>query len=379
MLSLCLALLSAAPLLSLEDPRGDDYGPGTYTYPSGSQFQRGDFDLRKVELRVSRDHLIIEVTFGAQFRRPNMVRKTHAGEIRLEHEIYVQNIDLYIDREPGGLRDALPGRKVRFSAAQAWDVAVLITPRPHAARSALSSALEREASRVVVATDIRSQGSTVRVRIPIGELGAVPSPSWGYALMVTGASWDPSFQAVDRLAGDYAASVFALPVFAIPEEEAFGGGPVSGMHPHVIDLLTAHGRDQRGVLAEYGNSPGEFATVPMIYPQVPRRAALPRLRAPVLAPPSRTSSAARGAPLAGPSQIVFRVGDVQGADVVIPDPDGVLQAWQMGEILDADGSVVGRIVVTAVHPGFALGRSTDGEGRLAAGARVRFQRKAGAK
>jgi len=34
----------------IEDPEGDDYGPGYYTYPTDPVFKDGDFDLLKFEL-----------------------------------------------------------------------------------------------------------------------------------------------------------------------------------------------------------------------------------------------------------------------------------------------------------------------------------------
>lgn len=352
------ALLSAAPWsLSFEDPKGDDHGPGTYVYPSSSEVRGGDFDLRRVKLGFDGEDLVVEVSFGASIRRPQMVRKTHAAEIALDNEIYLQNVDLYFDTEPGaGLTDALPGRRVRFAPEDAWDLAVVITPRPARVRAALEEVLGKDARRVLVATAVRARGPTVIARVPAPELA---SASFGLSVLVTGAVWDESFEAVDRLAGQRRPSAFALPVLAISEDEAFGGGELGGVQPHVIDLLDPPGRDQRAILGAYDDAADLFAAVPTI-----RVGATPA-PAPAPAAPAPQTPAERG-----PEPLILTVAEVARATIVIPDPNAALAPWQIGEVLSPDGEVVGRIVITAIHPGFGL--ATGIEGAVEAGARVRF-------
>ena len=37
--------------MSFSDPKGDDVGPGTYTYPTKADYKKGSFDLTDVEIK----------------------------------------------------------------------------------------------------------------------------------------------------------------------------------------------------------------------------------------------------------------------------------------------------------------------------------------
>jgi hypothetical protein len=81
------------------------------------------------------------VTFGAPLKRPPEVRRSDAIRIELENEIYVQNVDIYVDQDPSprnGVTEAVPGRNVVFAPEAAWEKVVILAPMPFAVRSALS-------------------------------------------------------------------------------------------------------------------------------------------------------------------------------------------------------------------------------------------------
>ncbi|WP_040363500.1 glucodextranase DOMON-like domain-containing protein, partial [Coprothermobacter platensis] len=44
--------------ISISDPKGDDYGPGWYKYPTNAVFKKGDFDLTGFELKSAGDNYI---------------------------------------------------------------------------------------------------------------------------------------------------------------------------------------------------------------------------------------------------------------------------------------------------------------------------------
>jgi len=48
----------------IEDPEGDDYGPGYYTYPTDPVFKDGDFDLLKFELGLYEGSYTATYTVG---------------------------------------------------------------------------------------------------------------------------------------------------------------------------------------------------------------------------------------------------------------------------------------------------------------------------
>ena len=68
---LCFAasLVVTAPAfagnISLADPKGDDNGPGTYTYPTDPAYKKGSFDLTEVEIKDAGANLELETFRGS--------------------------------------------------------------------------------------------------------------------------------------------------------------------------------------------------------------------------------------------------------------------------------------------------------------------------
>ncbi|MDQ3265351.1 MAG: hypothetical protein M3Y59_17125 [Myxococcota bacterium] len=410
----------AAPL-NFEDPRGDDQGPGNYLPPTGSEFRPGDFDLRRFAVRVEGQDAVLEVTLGAKLRRDIVSQRTNAAALDLSNGIFVQHIDIYVDNQPGaGFTAGLPGRRVAFAPEEAWDLAVTLTPQPGPTRTVLEGWNRDAAERVLTPGPLQATGNTVRVRVPLSTLGGVPQPSWGWSVMVSGALWDHSFSAFDRIRGAYSPDAFTVPVYGVPEERAFGGASLNGGHPYVIDVLLPKGASQKKVLGTFG--PGQPAVVPMIYQQRPaavavrmpasggiaveripttseasaggaaaglttgaagasvapgsagpsaatRAADTPVAEAPV-GVSSPSSGASGAAPPPGP--VILEIATVQGDTVVIPAPDGGVKAWQIGTVVDAEDRQIGRVVVTNVSPGFVMATVTEGKSRVQPGTRVRF-------
>ena len=49
--------------MRVDDPTGDDHGPGTYTYPTNAVFNSGVFDLASAEIGLSGDGESLVLTF----------------------------------------------------------------------------------------------------------------------------------------------------------------------------------------------------------------------------------------------------------------------------------------------------------------------------
>ncbi len=272
-LSLLSGLAALAPAharptrLVVDDPPTDDFGDGALQYPTGGEFRAGDFDLRRVELVPDGRDVLVKVTLGAPPIKPPMIRRSMATEIILENGLYVQNVDLYIDRDPGeGSSRGIPGRNVAVDLANGWDVVVVLTPQPFAARAAIESAMPEAASRVVVPAGVRAVGNMLVARVSQDQLGGPPQRWWGLAAAVSGATWELSFDVMDRLLGDFRPNAFTMPVVGIAETYAFGGGQVSPYQPRVVDVLTPPEVDQRAVLADWHTSEKRYAAIPMVYP-----------------------------------------------------------------------------------------------------------------
>jgi len=366
---------SAPAAVVVEDPAGDDVGPGGYVYPSGSEYHRGDFDLRRLELVPRGDEVELRVTLGAEINRYIPDKRTLASDVELVNGVQVQNIDVYIDTDgrPGsGFSETVPGRRVVIDPSSPWDVAVVLTPQPFAARSIIDGAMSAEAAaRVVVPTGLRVSGSSVSVRLPAALFGGPPSPSWGFAVLVTGAIWQQSFELVPRLIGDHRANAFTMPVQGVAEKRAFGGGELSAWTPWVIDLAVPPGRTQREVLSSYSEADKRFAVVPMVYPggrpPVPPGAEVPLpVAPPVAAAPAQPEPASPSTP-AGPHVL-----SVQDEWVVVAAKRGAVQAFGLGSVLDGAGAVLARIVVTKVEDEFVVAQVVEKRGPIPVGARVRF-------
>lgn len=385
------------------DARGDDRGPGTYQYPSGDVYRPGSFDLRRLVVKREGDVVVFEVSLEAPIVRPEEVRLSDATSITLDNRIYVQNVDVYIDRDPsGGVTEAVPGRRVRFAAEHAWDVAVVLTPQPFVVRSALEEWTAGR-GRVLVPNDVQSLHRTVRARVHLADLGGVPDPTWGFQVVVTGASWQASFDAYRRLVGSHAPNALTMKVTTISEPTAFGGGELHDFHPYVIDLLTARGQDQGQILRSFDVDGERYAVVPMIYVDEQAheraRARLPT-PAPEAVPAPATPFGAGGSPLrqglvpvvpaappvtplpstprtssvvaSTPGPVVVTVQSVDGEIVVLDKPARPLKRFLLGSVFDRGGSYVGRVVIDQEYPSFLLATAVEGVGKISAGATVRF-------
>jgi hypothetical protein len=295
---------------------------------------------------------------------PTEVRRTDARPLALDNSIYVQNVDIYVDTTPGqGFTWALPGRNVDFAPQSAWDVAVVLTPLPFEVRGLVQETMQDAAPHVFVPTNLLARGNTVVARVKLADLGGPPSPAWGYQVLVTGAIWDRTFSATDRLLGSFQENAFTLPVATVAEARAIGGGSFSPMQPRVMDLLAAGGKTQAEILSSGDVKAHRFPVVPLWY-------------APGHATPVAETIASRAEtpePAAKPAApVLLRVASI-GPDgrIVIPAPEGTLQAWSFAEVLDAEGKPTAKLVIQDVFPAFAVATITEGSDRVQVGAAVR--------
>lgn len=400
-MTLVMSTAMAAPALELKDPSYDDKGAGTLVYPTEPGYQRrGLFDLRRVTVEVDGDEAVFSITLGAPIVKPEAPRITDAVMIELNNNIYVQHIDIYIDRDPrpgAGHTEALPGRNVSFNRDNAWDQAVVVTPRPFALKSTLTG--WAPARDVITPTRVNSIGNTVVARVPLIDLGGAPQKHWGWQVAVSGALWVSGLQAYGRLGDDGHPNAMTMRVTPVAERFAFGGGDVVLNQPHVIDLLAPEGISQKTILKTYNARTGAFATVPMVYPdpaarEAEKAKALKLLGPVAAAAPMLTGTPSVGAPASGVGALLpngvpsaapeapvgyFELGikDVQDETVVLEKPaEGdprEVKAFKVGTVVDFYGRPIGKVVITTIYPKFILATPIEGQGQLAGGARVRFK------
>lgn len=245
-------------LLRIEDPEGDDFGPGFYTYPTDGVFKAGDFDLTFFELSSDGDNLYF--TFGVKAEITNGWSSPSGFS--------VQTFDVYIDKDPGaatGARMLMPGRNAALAAENGWDVALWIegwSPQVVVLDADGLPVNYTEATSAMKVYVDNSQNAVV-ASVPANFLVDGDPATWAFAVALLGQEGYP------------AAGVWRVrDVNENAEAYRFGGAPDDNNHTRIIDLLLPAGAElsQQDVLNTYpssaspleGKGPDYFAIIPLI-------------------------------------------------------------------------------------------------------------------
>ncbi|MFP4346469.1 MAG: glucodextranase DOMON-like domain-containing protein [Anaerolineales bacterium] len=241
-------------VLAVTDPEGDDFGPGTYTYPQDAVFQPGAFDARSFSVGYDENNVVFRLTLAGPLEN---VWDSPNG-------LSIQTVDIYIDKDgpTSGARMLLPGRNAALTEEHAWDYAIWVegwTPGLFVPGEEAPTEVDTEL------TIIADPGqSKITVKVPKAVLGDDPE-NWSYAAVVLGQEGFP------------AAGVWRVrDVAPTAEQWRFGGAPEDASHTRILDLVWPEGAEgsQESFLSAYtsaeeleGLEPGDFAQVPMISPE----------------------------------------------------------------------------------------------------------------
>jgi|CXWL01.1.fsa_nt_gi hypothetical protein len=292
--ALALALVATAPLLArgsddnlifrVEDPAGDDNGDGTIRYPLNYYDMRpGDLDLVAFEARRVDGGTELTFTFAGSIRRTDRRTIDGAGgslDDLARFGFFQQNVDVYIDTDrvvgSGGFT-TLPGRKAEIAESSAWERAVVLTPRPFDARSALKRLLMRQLKdELETGTDpaqvarlkglipdeveqhiffpnrIDVRGSRITAFVPDSFLGGPAQPTWSYVVFSSGAQIDQRFDFSETTGLARSQSMMIVPVAPGGAQDRFGGKRDDDyQQPPILDLLTGPGQNQKQLLSAY--------------------------------------------------------------------------------------------------------------------------------
>jgi hypothetical protein len=294
-------------IFSLTDPRGDDRGAGELVYPLRDDLRPGDLDLVTLTARPDSDGTLFEATFVNPITPPGpRVIDIGGGLVRdiARLGFYTLNIDIYVDtdRVPGsGAVSTLPGRKAEVDPSNAWEKAVVLTPRPNEAREALKTTLTRFAreelkaegekadrarlktlageirtdveSRVFFPTRVNVFGRTIRFYVPASFLRGEAKPSWSYVVAVSGAD---ILQRLDvlgalKVSDPEPASLAILPVAPGTWSDRFGGGEDDdSLQPPLIDIIVPPGTTQKQILQDYNAKERRPVRLPGVVPDAVR-------------------------------------------------------------------------------------------------------------
>ncbi len=235
-------------LFSVSDPEGDDYGPGTYTYPTDAVFNKtGLFDLTGLDVLKAGDNYVFRFHFknlgGNPWNGPN--------------GFSLQVIEAYFDFKDGGntsaikLADNGPGANVKFN--RPWDVALRVTGWTKKLVLSNGTVLEN----IEVFTDLEE--NTINVLVPVKYFGGNFNPENIRMAVLVGSQ--------DGFGVDEWRDVQVE-----AEEWRIGGGDsdaiIAGVAPRVMDLLVPEWfhPTQEEQLSSYDPENGKRATVMMVTP-----------------------------------------------------------------------------------------------------------------
>jgi glucoamylase len=230
-------------VLSVTDPAGDDNGPGTYQYPTSSNFHPGAFDLTNFQvisdgttayLKTTLANL--DQTFGADFG--------------------AQLLDVYVHNPAAATTStqaAFASRNYTIAPAGAW------SERIEAQGFAPPSWVDTTGNSVGTAFMLTDDASkTVTIALPEAQFGT-PGPGWSFSVVLTG---QDGFSPDQARAFTATAQGFSFGVCA-----AGGTSPICFVDPSTVpkavDVLTPSGVSQA---TELDPTPGPVVIQPVPVP-----------------------------------------------------------------------------------------------------------------
>lgn len=225
------------------DNRGDDYGPGTYIYPTHQHFapHEGLFDLLHFTVLAGEEYYQFLLTF-------KHITNPWQARYGFSHQL----IQIYIDNGPGGSTQTLiPGANVAFSEKSPWNHLIKASGwgadlyRPGEDPDVVSRG-ERVMIQLVEGED------TIRIQIPMEELGSLADASYYVLIGSFDVFGKDNYREVNKEVGTW----------------YLGGGDDSIYNPNVIDMVTPSHLCQKEMLGNWSAQEEELA---VLYPVGERR------------------------------------------------------------------------------------------------------------
>jgi carbohydrate-binding DOMON domain-containing protein len=221
----------AAHAIEFTDPRGDDKGPGNYTYPTDGVYKAGSFDLVKFKADKSGNNVDFSVDVGANLEDPWGMGVGFA----------VQMVFIFIKTgAPGGYSDTFTGLNVKFAPGSEWNKVVVLSPQKKARVTGEAEAkLGAMAKDVVVPNITRGRGRTISGSVPLAELGGDGNvDGWSYQVVMQSNEGFPA-----------ATDFLTRKVNEYEGQHRWGGGHDGDCDPHAMDVLDGPDAKQTDMLA----------------------------------------------------------------------------------------------------------------------------------
>lgn len=238
----------AAQAVEFTDPKGDDNGPGNYTYPTDTVYRPGSFDLTKFQASKKGDQVEFSVDVNSPLEDPWGMGVGFS----------VQMVFIFIKNKDGGYADVPPGLNVKFAPGSEWNKVVILSPQKKGrVLGEVSTRATKFAADIVVPSSTRGNNRTIKGKVPISELGGDGNPDgWSYQVVMQS---NEGFPDPD--------SLLARKVNEYEGQHRWGGGNDGNCDPHTMDVLEGPGAAQKDMLAYECGPNGEsvkMATLKMI-------------------------------------------------------------------------------------------------------------------
>jgi len=230
-------------VLDVTDPTGDDNGPGTYQYPTASDFVAGSFDLTRFQVLSDGTYAYLRVTLKTLV--PTFGSLDGA-----------QLLDVYV-HVPGAsttsTQAAYASRNYTIASSGAWSQRVEV--QGFASPAWVNAAGTSAGTASVLA---EQSDRTITVALPEAQFGT-PASGWGFSVVLAGQ---------DGFSSDQARAFTAT-----PGPDTFGVCPVGGTAPicsvnpstvpKAVDVITPPGVSQA---TELNPVPGPVVIQPVVVP-----------------------------------------------------------------------------------------------------------------
>ncbi len=252
-IAICVASLlalsaTAAQAVTFTDPKGDDKGPGTYTYPTDSVYKPGSFDLTKLSVTKNGN----EAEFAVD------VNSTLEDPWGMGNGFSVQMVFIFIKNKSGGHTEGLPGLNIQFAPGNEWNKVVILSPQKKArGMGEAQTKAPTLVGDIVVPNTTRGSNRTIKGSVPLSELGGDGTvDGWSYQVVMQSNEGFPA-----------ATDLLTRKVNEYEGQHRFGGGNDADCDPHVMDVLDGPDAKQADMLAYTCGPNGESvkkATLKMI-------------------------------------------------------------------------------------------------------------------
>ena len=175
-------------VLQVDDPVGDDYGPGTYVYPEDAVFKESVFDANSFAVGYDDENLILTFGFVAPVENP-------WGS---PNGLSLQTLDVYIDIDPNngtGARQLLPGRNAALVEGYGWEYAIWAEgwdPQVIQVDSETLSPVTYSEASSAMKIYVDHAKNEVVIRVPLHFFGESQPENWAYAAVVLSQEGYPS-------------------------------------------------------------------------------------------------------------------------------------------------------------------------------------------